>query len=343
MRPAAAAPSETAPASTRLELQLGGGWRHDTLALGQLNATATGGALSDLAARGAWFRPGSRLGIAAAVQASRFAVTAEVGAVVPDQVDLTGLDALAGLALRARAGQRVSFEGQLGYGWFQLPVASLAAGPAGNLRLSGGELRGHGPALRAGLRLALASPVALELGAEGIPRVLGARYQGTAVRPWRVGGHASASFDLLQAGAARWSALLSYQLAHSSAGGTGVDITQQRHLVAAGLRACWGQTRQPVRAAPAPPLVTAPVPPLPSAISGLVRAEDGQPVSARVTIPELGLEVQADPAGSFRFTVRPGQYTLNIEAVGFLPQSKQVSAGAGEQRIYNVDLQRDTR
>jgi hypothetical protein len=34
---------------------------------------------------------------------------------------------------------------------------------------------------------------------------------------------------------------------------------------------------------------------------------------------------------------------LNIEADGFLPQSKQISAGAGERRIYNIDLQREPR
>ena len=139
-------------------------------------------------------------------------------------------------------------------------------------------------------------------------------------------------------------------MAHTSTTGDGVDIRQRRQLIALGLRAGWGH---PGSAAPpvvrlAPPPVVAPPqpqpqPPAPSAISGLVRSEDGLPIRARITVPELGLDIQTDPAGGFLLQVKPGRYTLNIEADGFLPQSKQISAGAGERRIYNIDLQREPR
>jgi hypothetical protein len=72
---------------------------------------------------------------------------------------------------------------------------------------------------------------------------------------------------------------------------------------------------------------------------GLVRSESGQPVEARVRLLEPSLTVDADARGHFRFEVPAGRYTLTIEAPGFVTQKKSVRAGAGEQNIYNVDLQ----
>ena len=97
---------------------------------------------------------------------------------------------------------------------------------------------------------------------------------------------------------------------------TRVDIRQRRRPIALGLRASWGH---PGPAAPsvvhlAPPPVVAPprpVAPAPSAISGLVQAEDGLPMSAQgISVPELGLDIQTDPAGGFLLQVKPGRYRL---------------------------------
>jgi hypothetical protein len=79
--------------------------------------------------------------------------------------------------------------------------------------------------------------------------------------------------------------------------------------------------------------------PAPAVLIGLVRGEDGHPVEAKVRLLEPSLEVDADARGRFRFEVPAGRYTLTIEAPGFVTQKKSVRAGAGEQNIYNVDLQ----
>ena len=78
-----------------------------------------------------------------------------------------------------------------------------------------------------------------------------------------------------------------------------------------------------------------------AAIIGLVRSEEGAPLTARVSIPELGLEAQADGKGQFRIEVPAGRYTLVIEAPGLVVQRKPVTVGAGEHSIHNVDLQRE--
>jgi hypothetical protein len=75
----------------------------------------------------------------------------------------------------------------------------------------------------------------------------------------------------------------------------------------------------------------------------VVHGEAGQAVAARITITELGLDVVADGQGAFRFDVPPGRYTLVVEAEGFLPQTKVIAVGQGEQHIYNLELQRDAR
>jgi hypothetical protein len=79
--------------------------------------------------------------------------------------------------------------------------------------------------------------------------------------------------------------------------------------------------------------------PAPAVVIGLVRGEDGAPVAARVRLIEPNLAADADARGRFRFEVPAGRYTLTIEAPGFISQKKAVRAGAGEQNIYNVDLQ----
>jgi hypothetical protein len=77
-----------------------------------------------------------------------------------------------------------------------------------------------------------------------------------------------------------------------------------------------------------------------AALIGQVRTEDGAPVAAQVRVLELGLAARADQAGRFRFDVPPGRYSLTIEAAGFVSQRKSAPVGAGEQNIFNVELQR---
>jgi len=69
-----------------------------------------------------------------------------------------------------------------------------------------------------------------------------------------------------------------------------------------------------------------------------VRDEQGTPVRAEVQVPEVGLTVRADERGRFRIDLAPGDYSIVIQAPGFVVQRKKVRARAGEQNIYNVDL-----
>ncbi len=76
----------------------------------------------------------------------------------------------------------------------------------------------------------------------------------------------------------------------------------------------------------------------PASITGLVSAEDGKPVAAQISIPEINLKLVASADGSFIIRVPAGSYTVTIEAPGFEAQTKTVTVGTGEQSIYNVDL-----
>jgi hypothetical protein len=299
-RPAGA----TEPPRGRLELQAGGGWRQDTVTQPLVDVRASGGALSDLGARAAWFGA-SHFGLAGRVRVARFVLTGTGGMASPGPLTLTGLDAAGGLAGRVWLGP-LELEAMLGYGHRRVPVLAVSAGPAGDARFTGSQLRGHGPEASAGVRLALGDRVGIEVGADA-----------------------------------------SYEQSRTNAGGTAVAIAQRQHHLGVGLRATWqvrppppAPAAAPPRPAPPPPIEVPPV--VPAAISGVVRAEGGQAVIARISLLEAGLTTATDPGGGFRFDVPPGSYTLTIEAEGYLPQSKPVVAGPGEQRIYNVELRRPT-
>jgi hypothetical protein len=241
---------------------------------------------------------------------------------------------------RRSLGRRITVEGLAGYGFLRIPAVAVRAGPAGDPRLAGVALEGHGPTVGASVRLAVAAPVALELSGEGTPVLFGASHEATRVSPRRLAGRAGLAVDCLQLAGARWAAVASYEWSRTTAAGDGVDFAERQQQVGIGLRATWMRRPPPPPApppsAPAPP---PPPPPAPSAISGVVRAAGGDPVAARVAIPELGLEAPVDATGAFHFDVAPGSYTLTIDAPGFVPQHKPVSARPGEQRIYDVELQ----
>jgi hypothetical protein len=76
----------------------------------------------------------------------------------------------------------------------------------------------------------------------------------------------------------------------------------------------------------------------PATINGLIRSETGASLSAQVRVLERNQEARADKDGRFHLELPPGRYTLVIEAPGFGRQERTFEIGAGEQRIYNVDL-----
>ena len=77
---------------------------------------------------------------------------------------------------------------------------------------------------------------------------------------------------------------------------------------------------------------------VPATITGFVRTRAGQPIRAKLEIPELGQQASASEKGAFLFTVPGGAYRVIISAPGYRSQVKRVSVKDGDQAIFNVDL-----
>ncbi|HEX5659243.1 MAG TPA: carboxypeptidase regulatory-like domain-containing protein [Polyangiales bacterium] len=76
-------------------------------------------------------------------------------------------------------------------------------------------------------------------------------------------------------------------------------------------------------------------------IKGNVRSlRGGQPVKARITLAPLGTIVNTDDKGNFVVDVPPGQYTLEIEAQGYEPQTRAAQVERLGVTIIVVDLRR---
>ena len=399
----------------RLDLRAGVGVRNDTLTTGAARIGARGTALSDFVLGGAWYRGRFPLGLAGRAELDRFALRTDSGG---SSVSATGLELHVGPAGRLHPGDsQVLLEGQLGYGFLQMPIARVPASD-GTLPSSTDTLQAHGPVIAALIAVAPTDAFTLEASGRMVPVSFGGRYQETDVSVRRLAAGIGASIGRVKVADFRLAALVSYEFGNTTADDGGVSIRQQRHQIAFGLRALPNNPRRvapPPRdeiAAPArgrirgvvrlqagdalagvsvvavdgpttktgadgsftlaevppglirvnlsrPDLVASQevvsVPPggevsvqitlrlaqapAPAVLIGLVRGEDGHPVPAKVRLLEPSLEVDADARGRFRFEVPAGRYTLTIEAPGFVTQKKSVRAGAGEQNIYNVDLQ----
>jgi hypothetical protein len=399
----------------RLDLRAGVGIRNDTLTTGSARIGARGTALSDFVLGGAWFHGRSPIGVAGRMELDRFALRTDSGG---SSVSATGLELHAGAAGRVHPGDsQVLLEGQLGYGFLQVPLGPTPASN-GMLPASADTLRAHGPVIAALIAVAPTDAFTLEVAGRAVPVSFGGRYHDEDVSVRRLAAGLGASIGRVTVADFKIAALVSYELANTVADETGVSIRQLRHQIAFGLRALPNNPR-PV-AAPRDEEIAAPargrirglvrlqagaalanvavaavdgpstktgadgsftltevspglvrvnlsradlvssqevvsVPPggevtvqitlrlaqapAPAVLIGIVRGEDGHPVEAKVRLLEPSLDVDADARGRFRFEVPAGRYTLTIEAPGFITQKKSVRAGAGEQNIYNVDLQ----
>ena len=76
----------------------------------------------------------------------------------------------------------------------------------------------------------------------------------------------------------------------------------------------------------------------PGQLRGVVRAFNGKPLAARLTIAPLGTTVQADARGEFEIDLPPGSYEVEVEASGFKPQTRSIVIQQDEVVILNVDL-----
>jgi hypothetical protein len=364
---------------------------------------------------GAWFSGRSPIGFGGRFELDRFALRTDAGS---DGVSATGLELHGAAAGRLHPGDgQVLLEGQVGYGYLQVPLGRLPAAD-GSLPSSTDSLSAHGPVLAALVAVAPLEALTVEAGARFMPVSFGGSYHGTAVTARRLAGGVGATIGRVAVADFRIGAIVSYELGSTTADDAAVTIKQLRHQIAIGVRALpnnpartaplarpeptgpeRGRVRGVVRLTGGAPLpgvtvsavdgpttrtgadggfVLAEVPPglvkvnlarpdlvasqevvslppggevtvqitlrlaqapAPAVLIGLVRGDDGAPVPAKVRLLEPGLGADADARGQFRFEVPAGRYTLTIEAPGFVTQRKSVRAGAGEQNIYNVDLQ----
>jgi hypothetical protein len=380
-----------ARAEGRVDLLAGAGRRDERLSADE-DLHARGGAMSDLSLSGMWL--GRRLGLAGTLAIERFTFDRTV--------DVLGAAGGAALVLRAEL-QR--FEGRLevGYGARRIPAPVATLSPAGLPGLASTALGAHGPTIGAALGWSSA-PCGVEVAGEAFAVGLGAHYLGRAVTPRRLAARAQVRLGRWELGGLRWAALVSGELARTSARGEGVSFADSHASVALGLRATWVLEKKPARLrlvarvagqpaadvaltvegglvvhtdqrgqawlAGLPPgpllvrvggpgwqdgdevvefpasgeatagLTVSRVAPVVSAVSGVVRAEGGGPVRARVEILERDTHLTTDGGGGFRLELPPGRYTLSISADGFLPQERGVAARPNEESIYNVELRR---
>ena len=81
-------------------------------------------------------------------------------------------------------------------------------------------------------------------------------------------------------------------------------------------------------------------------ITGRVQSEQGQPLAgANVQIAELNVSIGTSAAGTFSITIpaarmRTAPVVLRVRAIGYVPQTRNVSLTAGNQN-FNFDLRRD--
>jgi Carboxypeptidase regulatory-like domain len=76
-----------------------------------------------------------------------------------------------------------------------------------------------------------------------------------------------------------------------------------------------------------------------ASIRGQVRsAKGGDPVKALLQIREARVNARADRDGRFTLRVPGGRYTIIFSARGYVPQTKVVDLGDGDQALFYIDL-----
>ncbi|REG32734.1 carboxypeptidase family protein [Archangium gephyra] len=73
-------------------------------------------------------------------------------------------------------------------------------------------------------------------------------------------------------------------------------------------------------------------------LRGRVRSTQGRPVQATLRVEEARLSARTRATGDFEFRLPAGRYHVTFEARGYVPQTKVVDVGAGDQALFYVDL-----
>jgi hypothetical protein len=93
----------------------------------------------------------------------------------------------------------------------------------------------------------------------------------------------------------------------------------------------------PAEQAAPPPAEAAPAPP-PTELRGLVRAFDGTPLRAQVTVTPGDAHATTDADGIFQLDLAPGHYRVHIRAEGYRPQERTVRVEERGVTVLNVEL-----
>src|SRR5688500_1177826 len=164
--------AEAEGATGRLAVELGLGQRDDQVAAAGGQVSAEGSALSGVALAGAWVgrRTDARLGAAGRLAVERFTLPGAARS----EVVVTGMEVRSGPALRT--GERwlpFRIEGEVGYGFWRLPLAAARSGVGPGIDLGSDPLNAHGPAARATVGLAVRPWLGGELAAGLVPITFG--------------------------------------------------------------------------------------------------------------------------------------------------------------------------
>jgi hypothetical protein len=320
-----------------LELRGGLGLRADRLSAVGENVSASGSAVSDLVAAGAWFAGARPIGIAARLEMERFSVKNELGPPMGPALGMFGLDVAAGATGRLSGARgRLTLEGMLGYAFVRVPLAGDNPSGDRTMPLQATPVSAHGPTAAAMVSFAALDGLALEAGARALPLTFGGQRAAHAMPLRRFAVDAGAAVGRFDRAGLRWSALVLYELGSTTVDTTAVNLTQTRHQISVGLRATFRT------ASPIPSAIALEPAGDHGRIAGLVRAApaiEGDapgPPLADVIISVAGKPVaKTDAAGAFTIDALPaGLVRLRVDRAGLRPVEEVVSVPAeGEARL----------
>jgi Carboxypeptidase regulatory-like domain len=332
--PDAPDPTAEPPGRARIEVRGGLALRDDRLVTGDERVNATGAAVSELVASGAWFPGGRPFGVAASMEMERFGLRDEE---TGRSLAMAGLELTAAVTGRmSGVNGRLTLEGMLGYAYLDVPLARQ--GGSAPMPLWADPVHAHGPLVGARLAYAPGVPwLAVEAAVRAVPVSTGGESSGTAMPLRRAAASAGAVLGHLDRTGLRWSAVVLYEIGRTWVDTGTASLAQIRQQVSLGVRASFRGPRPP-----APPPAPGPVALPRGRMAGLVRAAPTRrdqppgPPLADVSITIGGVQVAStDAEGAFVVDgLVPGVVRVHLSGPGLVEADEAVSVPAeGEARV----------
>ncbi len=333
---AAAVIRPDAPVRGRLSLSAGAAVRDSLQNDGVLQVHYGGLAPTQLRLSAAWFFGRTPFGVAVDGGAEWYRATGADVSGNPVQLGQSALRASVAAAGRLRFASVFTLEGQLGYGFGQLPVVS-AAGEA----VIAGKINHHGPMLAALFAYDGGGLLAASLRGRAAPLALGAGFafaDGAAAPSGSVGvseygAGAEVAVGRFNVGAFQVSPLVDYELSVTQASKQSYTLSFAAHRFGLGLKVGLPDTSAP------PPAPTGP-----GRIRGRVLLPDGVAPGAAATVQVVGgPSLVADARGAFELPAAgPGPVTLRATAAGYGPVELALEVPAGGEAEASLVLSRPT-